>query len=220
MRASSTTSSLDEILINHALESPFHRFLLRPVYDDVDTPVEGVTYGVFNMHVSRLVRTWSTERTASGAQLIQPRDVVGVFFPSGYTLCVVLFAILRLGAIPFCISPRNSDPALRYLIQKGNVAAIIAAVDDNLLSRLQDSLSHHDESSAAGVPILGVARSELADLPTPSESQYFPLLCSGTGDDVAIQQHVGLTSVVGNLARILRIFNRLLVQRLSRNQFP
>jgi len=106
------------------------------------------------------------------------------------------------------------------LIQKGNVAAIIAAVDDNLLSRLQDSLSHHDESSAAGVPILGVARSELADLPTPSESQYFPLLCSGTGDDVAIQQHVGLASVVGNLARILRIFNRLLVQWLSRNQFP
>jgi acyl-CoA synthetase (AMP-forming)/AMP-acid ligase II len=178
---------------------PKHRFLFVPVQDTASTDVRPITYGTFDSHVSRLAHRWSTDDTA--IKVIGPRAIVGVFFPSCYTLAAVMFSLLRLGVVPFCISPRNSDEALKHLINKGNVVAMIAAKDGGLDERLRDLLQTR---GTLDVPVFSVASAEVADTPcedAPKDS--FPPLPSAviSGQDIALMQHV---SALSNLARLRR----------------
>ncbi|KAG2024013.1 hypothetical protein CC2G_001614 [Coprinopsis cinerea AmutBmut pab1-1] len=126
--------------------------------------------------------------SSDSVPLITPRSIVGVYLPSGYTLCVVIFALIRLGAIPFCLSPRNSDEALRHLITKGNVSAVIAAndADEGLAGRMRSVL----KEGSLDVRVIDVERKDVQDIPRGPYPSY-PPLPHGTvrGRDIALQQH-------------------------------
>jgi acyl-CoA synthetase (AMP-forming)/AMP-acid ligase II len=188
----SSPITLDALLVSRATESPAHVFLLRPEQDTADTVVQEITHGTFDAHVSRLARAWMAKQDNGELEgsPIRPRAVVGVFLPSGYTICAVLFAIIRLGAVPFCLSPRNSDEALKHLVRTGNIVTIVAATDGSLASRVKTLL--RDEGDIR-VPILEVSKMDLADLPSGTEfyKTSYPSLPPGfaTELDIAIQQH-------------------------------
>lgn len=202
--------TLDSVLASRAHSEPNQRFLLRPEHDSIDTDAQPITYGIFDGHVSRLARKWTLDEQAS---VIRPRAVVGVFFPSGYTLAAVMFALLRLGAVPFCISIRNSDEAVRHLVKVGNVSAIVAAKENGLYERIWTTLQCSGDS---GIPIFAVEKNELQDPPSDVEKAEnpFPSLPFGTisGDDTAIMQH---TSGSTAFPKPVPLSNRLLLRSLQ-----
>lgn len=180
-------TTLDSLLISRSTESPNHRFLIRPVKDTANTAVEEITYGIFDAHVSRLAKAWIAQHVDD----LYPKAVVGVFFPSGYTLSAVVFALIRLGVVPFCLSPRNSDEGLKHLVHQGKITMIIASRDNGLASRVKTIFPNDGQLP---VQVLEVARDDLADLPSGNEHGRFsfPRLPAGlvSGHDIVIQQHV------------------------------
>ncbi|KAH6903444.1 hypothetical protein BKA70DRAFT_1300995 [Coprinopsis sp. MPI-PUGE-AT-0042] len=192
----SRSTTLDAVLRAQAALRPQHRFLFRPLQDLPETEVEPITYGIFDAHVSRLASRWADLKQAAGPDssviepqpAIVPKAVVGVLLPSGYTLCVAMFALMRLGAAAFCLSPRNSDEALRHLVKAGNVSIIIAANDaeDNLADRMRSVLKEGDLHAT----VIGVGKSDVSDLAQGPYTPY-PPVPEGTitKKDIAIQQH-------------------------------
>lgn len=197
-------TTLDAVLVSRTTETPLHRFLLRPEHNTIDTPAQEVTYGTFDAHVSRLARTWMNAQADGKLErnVIIPRAIVGVFLPSGYTLCTVLFALIRLGAVPFCISPRNSDEALKHLVRTGNVVAIVANTDNSLASRIKMLLQ---TEAHLHVPVLEVSDKDVSDLPSGTEFHRgsYPSVTSGvlTGKDIVIQQHVRGYLILQDISR-------------------
>ncbi|KAF9263047.1 acetyl-CoA synthetase-like protein [Marasmius fiardii PR-910] len=175
------TRTLDTILLSRTHECPSHRFLYRPVHDTADTDVEEITYSIFNKHVSMLARKFTT----SFPDLLKTKSIVGVLFPSGYPVAVTMFALIRLGVVPFCLSPRNSDEALSHLIKTGAAVAAVAYVDAGLSARLKEVLA----KDGIELPILEVSKQELAKLDI--EEEEYPPLPEGVIDitDAAMQQH-------------------------------
>ncbi|KZT24135.1 acetyl-CoA synthetase-like protein [Neolentinus lepideus HHB14362 ss-1] len=203
-------TTLDSILVSRALNEPNHRFLLRPEKDSLDTSAQPITYGTFDAHVGRLARKWTSDERAS---IIRPRTVVGVFFPSGYTLAAVMFALMRLGAVPFCISIRNSDEAIRHLLKVGHVVAMVASKDDRLSERIAPIV---ELEGNAPIPLLEVEKCELQDMHLTLESGKisFPPLPPGaiSVDDAAIMQH---TSGSTAFPKPVPLSNKLLIRSLQ-----
>ncbi|KAH8100412.1 hypothetical protein BXZ70DRAFT_893661 [Cristinia sonorae] len=183
--------TLDAVLLARVAESPDHRFLFRPEHNDRETPVQSISYSIFDAHVSRLARLWVAHRLPGHDEpLIQPNSVVGVFFPSGYTICTVIFSVLRLGGTPFCLSVRNSDDALRHLVRTGNVVAIIASTEHGYAERIKAVIN---EQGGLDKTILELSTDVVADL-TPLDAYKegsYPALAAGiiSGKSIAIQQH-------------------------------
>ncbi|KAF8875717.1 hypothetical protein CPB84DRAFT_1853179 [Gymnopilus junonius] len=187
-------TTLDSLLTFRAEDSPNHRFLIRPVEDTANTAFEEITYGIFDFHVSQLAKAWMIEETAKkpeGSQL-RPKAVVGVFFPSGYTLAVVMFALIRLGVVPFCLSletlRKASSTSVKTIFQN----------DDQLRVR-----------------ILEVARSDLAYCSATTEAGRFsyPQLSPGliSGQDTVVLQH---TSGSTAFPKPVKLSNALLLRSI------
>ncbi|TFK49584.1 acetyl-CoA synthetase-like protein [Heliocybe sulcata] len=198
--------TLDSLLVSRAAVEPNHRFLLCPIEDSIETPVQPITYSEFDTHVSILARKWMSNTWSS---IVRPRAVVGIFFPSGYTLAIVMFALMRLGAVPFCISIRNSDEAIRHLVKAENVSAIVASKDGQLSQRIATVLQLLDEGP---IPLDEIGKSEQL-LSQESMGMSLQPLPPGTisADDTAIIQH---TSGSTAFPKPVRLSNKLLIRSL------
>jgi acyl-CoA synthetase (AMP-forming)/AMP-acid ligase II len=177
--------TLDSLVSSRAKELPEHRFLLHPLYNTAETTAESITYGLFDTHLSCLAHAWAS-MGRDNAPLIAPKTVVGVFLPSGYTLCVAMFALIRLGAVPFCLSPRNSDEGLKHLLRTEKITTIVTTSIDGVLPRLETILAADTSFDISLLDVSEVSRNDsdtVVSYPSLPEGIIKPV-------DTVIMQHV------------------------------
>ncbi|KAG2024008.1 peptide synthetase, variant 2 [Coprinopsis cinerea AmutBmut pab1-1] len=202
-------TTLDDLLLWRLLLSPDRRVFLRPRTNVANTKVDPITYRDLELHTFEggdlNNQDNANDHTSdSGSKLIAPRSLVGLCLPSQYVFAVAVFALIRLGAVPVCLSPTNSDEVLEHLAKEAGVSAVISVNDTH--GQLGDRLRRIPN----GAMIINVESRDVSDL-CISEYSPYPRLKYGSisGDDIAIVLH---TSGSTSIPTLVPLSHRLLLR--------
>ncbi|KAJ7500418.1 hypothetical protein B0H11DRAFT_2225418 [Mycena galericulata] len=176
--------TVPQLLERHLKRSPEH---LAYIYDDPQGNIVSIKYSQYIRTVHAAARLFLRDSGALPRSPDGEATVIGIFATTG----MMVAAFMRVGLVPFCISPRNAPAGLANLLKKTKTAAVY--VSDDLRGVLSEGLAIHGSL----LPVLDAPTFEglQRDLETSSELVLPPIEKVAMSSTAMIIHSSGSTSI-------------------------